>query len=120
MRTGAKDKAQRQLLFYALADPTRRNILELLATNGQMPATQVYGNFSVSHPAISQHLRVLREAELVTVEKEAQKHIYRLNPDAMRDLEGWVRKTLQLWEGRFEELDRVLEAEKKKAKRLDA
>ena len=103
-------------MFYALADPTRRTILELLAAKGRMYATEVYGNFSVSHPAISQHLKVLREAELVNVEKEAQKHFYSLNPEPVRVLEEWATQTLSMWEGRFRELDRVLESEKKKRK----
>lgn len=103
-------------MFYALADPTRCAVVELLATHGRMSATEIYGNFSLSHPAISQHLSVLRQAELVNVEKDAQRHLYTLNPGTMRDLEGWVRRTLRLWEQRFEELDRVLEAEKKNAK----
>ena len=58
--------------FTALAEPTRRNILEMLAANGNMPATSIYGHFKASPPAISQHLKVLREAKLVRVEKRAQ------------------------------------------------
>jgi DNA-binding transcriptional ArsR family regulator len=107
----------RQQLFYALSDPTRRIIIELLATHGQMSATSIYGNFSVSHPAISQHLGVLREAELVTVEKDAQRHLYSLNPRGMRELEAWVDRTTKRWEERFEKLDEVLEREKRKSAR---
>jgi DNA-binding transcriptional ArsR family regulator len=99
-------------LFNALADPTRREIIELLATNGQMSATDIYDNFTVSHPAVSQHLRVLREAELVHLEKSAQRHIYSLNPQAMRQLKGWITQTTELWNQRFDRLDKVLEAEK--------
>ena len=102
-------------MFYVLADKTRRNIVELLATNGQMTATDIYDNFTVSHPAVSQHLRVLREAELVHLEKSAQRHIYSLNPDAMHELEGWVRQMTRLWDERFGRLDEILEAEKRKA-----
>ena len=101
-------------MFYALADPTRRNIVELLATNGQMTATDICNNFTMSHPAVSQHLRVLREAELVHLEKSAQRHIYSLNPDAIRELEEWVKQMTQLWDERFERLDEILEAEKEK------
>ncbi len=115
MREGRRNRTtERQQLFYALADPTRRNIVELLATNGQMSATDIYNNFTVSHPAVSQHLRVLREAELVRSEKSAQRHIYSLNPDAIRQLEEWVKQMTQLWDGRFERLDRLLEEEKMK------
>ena len=103
-----------QQLFNALADPTRRNIMELLATNGQMTATDIYDNFTVSHPAVSQHLRVLRLAELVRLEKDAQRHLYSLNPDAMHELEGWVKQLTEHWTRRFDRLDKVLDAEKRR------
>jgi DNA-binding transcriptional ArsR family regulator len=100
--------------FSALAEPTRRTILEMLARHGQMPAAAIYAGFSISHPAISQHLKVLREAGLVQMEKRAQQHIYKLNPEAMTELEAWARRMRDLWEERFEALDKVLEAEKNK------
>src|SRR5205085_12537252 len=59
-------------MFMALADPTRRRILELLATNGELSATALYEQFPVSPQAVSQHLKVLREAHLVEMEKRAQ------------------------------------------------
>ena len=103
-----------QDLFDAIADPTRRTIIDLLALNGQMTATDIYDNFTMSNPAVSQHLKVLREAQLVRIEKSAQKHLYSLNPDTMRSLEGWIKHTTELWNARFERLDSVLEAEKRK------
>ena len=60
-------------MFVALSDPTRRNILELLATRGELSATAIYEQFPVSPQAVSQHLKVLREAHLVEMEKRAQK-----------------------------------------------
>ena len=107
-------KTARQEIFYALSDPTRRNIIELLAANGQMSATEIYGNFTVSHPAVSQHLRVLREAELVRLQKDAQRHIYSLNPGGMNELEDWVKEMTEVWRRRFDRLDEVLLAEKRK------
>jgi DNA-binding transcriptional ArsR family regulator len=101
-------------MFVALSDPTRRAILELLASRGELPATDIYVQFSVSPQAISQHLKVLREAKLVVMEKRAQKHLYRLNPQTLSQFETWVQQTRQRWEERFEALDRVLEAEKQK------
>ena len=101
-------------MFAALADPTRRNILELLATNGELAATAIYEQFPVSPQAISQHLKVLREAKLVEMEKHAQKHVYRLNPQTLSQFEAWVQQTRQGWEERFSVLDQVLEIEKKK------
>lgn len=101
-------------MFVALADPTRRSILELLASSGELPATAIYERFSVSPQAISQHLKVLREAHLVVMEKQAQKHLYRLNPDMLSQFEAWVQQTKQRWEESFEALDQVLEREKQK------
>jgi DNA-binding transcriptional ArsR family regulator len=101
-------------IFSALAEPTRRSILEILARNGQLSATDISGKFPVSPSAISQHLKVLREAKLVQMEKRAQQRMYQLNPDAMLELEAWARHMTQLWQQRFDALDAVLEAEKKK------
>jgi DNA-binding transcriptional ArsR family regulator len=101
-------------MFVALADPTRRNILELLANSGELPATAIYENFPVSPQAVSQHLKVLREAHLVEMEKRAQKHVYRLNPQTLSQFEAWVKQVQQRWEERFAALDIVLEREKKK------
>jgi DNA-binding transcriptional ArsR family regulator len=101
-------------IFYALAEPTRRKILELLARKGQLSATEIYENFPVSPPAISQHLKVLREARLVKMEKRAQQHLYRINPDAMLELEDWARQLAQLWSQRFDALDELVKAEKEK------
>ena len=101
-------------IFGALADPTRRNILELLATSGELSATALYEHFPVSPQAVSQHLKVLREAHLVEMEKRAQKHVYRLNPQTLSQFEAWIQQMKQRWEERFAALDTVLESEKKK------
>ena len=101
-------------MFVALADPTRRNILELLATRGELSATAIYEQFPVSPQAVSQHLKVLREAHLVEMEKRAQKRVYRLNPQALSQFEAWVTHMQQRWSERFNALDTVLEREKQK------
>ncbi len=92
-------------MFVALSDPTRRAILELLASRGELSATDIYEQFSVSPQAIS---------KLVVMEKRAQKHLYRLNPQTLSQFETWVQQTRRRWEERFEALDKVLEAEKQK------
>src|SRR6266852_9719279 len=102
-------------MFVALADPTRRTILELLATSGELPATYIYEHFPVSPQAVSQHLKVLREAKLVEMEKRAQKHLYRLNPHTLSQFEAWVQQMKQRWEERFSALDQVLESEKRRS-----
>jgi len=101
-------------MFVALADPTRRTILELLATSGELSATAIYEHFPVSPQAISQHLKVLREAHLVEMEKRAQKRLYRLNPQTLSQFEAWIQQVQQRWSERFDALDVVLEHEKKK------
>jgi DNA-binding transcriptional ArsR family regulator len=101
--------------FSALADPTRRFILEMLARSGQLSATEICAKFQVTPSAISQHLKVLREANLILMEKRAQQRLYRINPQAVDELEQWVKQLTQRWEERFEALDQLLEAEKKKS-----
>ncbi len=102
-------------MFSALSDPTRRDIVELLASEGRLSATEIYDKFKVSHPAISQHLQVLREAKLVLVEKLAQKRIYTLNSKTMTELEVWAKHMTEEWEARFDALDNVLAEEKSKS-----
>jgi DNA-binding transcriptional ArsR family regulator len=101
-------------MFYALSDPTRRKILELLASQGELTATKIYANFQVSPPAISQHLKVLREANLVTMEKQAQQRIYRINPQAVHEFEDWSKQLAQQWNQRLDLLDELLKTEKEK------
>ncbi len=101
-------------IFSALADPTRRNIIEMLASRGELSATDISDKFKISPPAISQHLKVLREANLVQVEKRAQQRLYQFNPIAIFQLEKWVKKMTKQWNERFDVLDKILEGEKKK------
>ena len=101
-------------MFVALSDPTRRAILEILAIRGELSATEIYEQFSISPQAISQHLKILREAHLVVMEKHAQKHLYSLNQQTLSQFEAWVQQTKQRWSQRFEALDTVLEREKQK------
>ncbi|MBE7474100.1 MAG: ArsR family transcriptional regulator [Anaerolineae bacterium] len=100
--------------FSALADPTRRLILEMLAREGQLSATEISDNFQATPSAISQHLKVLREANLILMEKRAQQRLYQINPQAVDELEQWVKQLTRQWEERFAALDQLLEAEKKK------
>jgi DNA-binding transcriptional ArsR family regulator len=102
-------------VFSALADATRRSILEMLASEGRLSASEIGERFPVSAPAISQHLKVLREANLVRVERRAQQRIYEINPETMLAMEQWSRNLRELWDERFDRLDRVLEAEKRRA-----
>jgi len=102
-------------IFSALADPTRRHIMEMLADHEEFPATEIHNRFPVSPQAISQHLKILREANLVHVEKRAQQRIYRINTEAMEQLEAWSRNMRQRWSKRLDKLEAVLKAEMRKA-----
>ena len=104
-------------MFTALAEPTRRNILEMLANSGEMSASEIVSKFSVSPPAISQHLKVLRDADLVEVEKRAQQRIYTINPSKLHELEDWIRKLTVVMEERYNRLDALLEREKSRLKK---
>jgi len=94
----------------AIADPTRRRIVELLAVR-ERTAGELVDEFELSAPAISQHLKVLREAGLVTVRPEGQSRVQALNPAGFGDLEAWLEKTRSVWSRRLDALERELRAE---------
>ncbi len=93
--------------FAALAEPNRRRIVEML---GERPlsAGEIVARFSVSAPAISQHLKVLKEAGLVTVAVEGQRRIYRLDPEGLDAFEAWVRKVRGFWGAHLDLLEEQL------------
>lgn len=95
--------------FLALAEPNRRKIMEMLAADGNLSATDIYKRFKSTPPAVSQHLKVLRDANLVRVEKRAQQRIYYLNPEPMKELEKWIRHFTVRTDERYQALDKVLE-----------
>lgn len=99
--------------FVALADPTRRQIVELLG-EGEQAAGAIVANFRVSPPAISQHLKTLREAGLVRVRIDGQRRLYSLDPDGFADMEAWFEKMRRFWSGRLDALERELEKGEKK------
>ena len=99
-------------VFSALAEPTRRRIMEILAERGQMAASDIYEEFSSSPQAISQHLKVLREADLVRVKKQAQKRLYEINTSKVQELEEWANRTRRLWNKRFDRLEKLLEKDR--------
>lgn len=94
--------------FLALADPTRRRIVESLA-DGESPFGDLADQFEMSRPAVSQHLKVLREAGLVAVRKDAQRRIYRLNPEGLGELDRWLDQVRRFWGPRLDDLERALE-----------
>lgn len=103
-------------VFHALADPTRRSIVEVLAAERKLSASAIGKRFPMSAAAISQHLKILREAQLVHVEKDGQRRLYELNPGTISDLEAWASRMKPVWNRRLDALDTVLQAEKRNAK----
>ena len=103
----------------ALADDTRRRIVEVLSEQ-DCTVSELVDRFTVSQPAISRHLRLLREADVVTVAPEGKHRVYRLNPTALDEVGAWAQQCRTRWEARFdalgEHLDR-LATERKKAAR---
>jgi DNA-binding transcriptional ArsR family regulator len=96
--------------LHAIADPTRRRIVELLAVR-ERTAGELVGEFAMSASAISQHLKVLHEAGLVTVRAEGQSRVQTLNPAGFGDLEAWLEKTRSIWSRRLDALERELRAD---------
>src|SRR4029077_13003304 len=90
-----------------LADPTRRRIVELLA-GGALCAGDIASRFDVSAPAISQHLKMLRHANLVQVRRDAQKRIYELNPQGVEELREWVDRLRGFWSRKLDALESAL------------
>ncbi len=91
-----------------LADPTRREIIGLLAER-ERSAGELVAVFPVSQPAISRHLRVLREAGLVRVRGEGQRRIYRLDAAPLAELDAWLARYQRFWPARLDALERRIE-----------
>jgi DNA-binding transcriptional ArsR family regulator len=95
------------LAFEALADPTRRRIIELLA-DGERTAGQIAERFPVSRPAISRHLRVLRESGLVTYREEAQRRVYALDTAPLAAVDAWLGRYRAFWVNRLDAFETEL------------
>ena len=90
-----------------LADPTRQRIVEMLAA-GSMSSGDIARRFDVSAPAISQHLRTLRDAKLVRVRAQAQKRFYELDPEGVGELADWIARIRGFWSERLDALEEEL------------
>lgn len=94
----------------ALADPTRRRIVEMLARRDHSVG-EIVSEFEMSAPAISQHLKVLREAELIHSRTEGQSRIQSLNPSGLQEIQVWLVSTLNFWNQRLDALEAALRAD---------
>ena len=91
----------------ALGDPTRRTIFERVAAKPSAVG-ELARELPVSRPAVSQHLKVLRNSQILTMNKQAQKRYYQINPAAFEELEQWSRRMKETWTARLGQLDSLL------------
>ena len=97
----------RRDIFQAIADPSRRAILTLIALQAMTP-NAIAEHFDTSRQAISKHLRILTECELVQQKKEGREIYYQLEVKKMKERDKWLEQFRKIWESRFNELDKVL------------
>src|ERR1700712_4612928 len=96
----------------ALSDPTRQRIVEMLAA-GALSSGEIAGRFELSAPAISQHLKTLKTAKLVTVRTDRQKRIYSLDPEGVGEVSDWVARITAFWNPRLDALEAALKKDSK-------
>ncbi len=99
--------------FNAVAEPRRREILDVLA-GGERPVNDLVRDLGLAQPQVSKHLRVLREVGAVDVREDGRQRLYRLNGHALKPIHDWVKNYERTWSERFEQLDAVLAELKEK------
>lgn len=102
-------------VFQAIADPTRRAIIALVAMQAMTP-NAIAEHFDTSRQAVSKHLRILTECELVTQEQKGREIYYTLEIDKMKEIDEWLEQYRLIWESRYEQLDSLLAELKQKKK----
>lgn len=102
----------RRDIFQAIADPTRRAIIALIAVQSMTP-NAIAENFNTTRQAVSKHLRILTECELVKQEYQGREIYYSLEIEKMKEIDKWLEQYRKLWKDRFNQLDNVLSTLKK-------
>ena len=97
----------RRDVFQAIADPTRRAIILLIAFQAMTP-NAIAEHFDTTRQAVSKHLRILTECQLVKQEQSGREIYYQLNAKKMKEIDKWLEQFRKIWESRFNELDKVL------------
>ena len=105
----------RRDIFQAIADPTRRAIIALIALQAMTP-NAIAENFNTTRQAVSKHLRILTECELVKSEQQGREIYYSLQLEKLKEIDKWLGQYRKLWETRFHQLDNVLATIKKQKK----
>jgi DNA-binding transcriptional ArsR family regulator len=100
-------------IFQALADPTRRAILVLIAAQSMTP-NALAEHFHTSRQAVSKHIQLLTETQLLRQEKSGREIYYHFNPDKMKEVDQWLEQFRNLWENRFDQLDQFISQTKSK------
>ena len=102
----------RRDIFQAIADPTRRSIIALIALQAMTP-NAIAENFNTTRQAVSKHLRILTECELVKQEQQGREIYYSLEIDKMKEIDKWLEQYRKIWETRSNQLDKLLGTVKK-------
>jgi DNA-binding transcriptional ArsR family regulator len=110
----ANHQASLSVIFSALADPTRRRILERLARTTELRVTALAKPFRMSLPSVSKHLRVLENAQLIRRERRGRLHLIRANAGALRNAETWIAQCAAGWQFSLNKLDQLVEKDRKK------
>ncbi|MFG1850231.1 ArsR/SmtB family transcription factor [Actinomadura geliboluensis] len=97
-------------VFAALASPVRRELTALLL-DGPRPVNDLAAHFTMSRPSVSEHLRVLREAGLVTEQRDGRRRVYRLEPGPLRELSAWLTPYERFWREKLSNLHELLDEE---------
>lgn len=98
----------RRDIFQAIADPTRRAIIALIALKAMTP-NAIAENFNTTRQAVSKHLKILVECELVTQNQQGREIYYSLDIEKMKEIDKWLEQYRMIWENRFNQLDEILE-----------
>ncbi len=104
----------RRDVFQAIADPTRRAILLLLAASQSMTAGAIASNFDTARPTVSKHLQILLECELLEQEQNGREIHYHINPKKMKEVADFIEPFRQMWEDRFNKLETIMKKYKGK------
>jgi DNA-binding transcriptional ArsR family regulator len=102
----------RRDIFQAISDPTRRAIIVLIALQTMTP-NAIAEHFDISRQAVSKHLRILNECEVIKKEQQGREIYYQLEIEKMREIDKWLEQFRRVWESRFNQLDNVLSTIKK-------
>ena len=107
------DELMRRDIFQAIADPTRRAILSLIALQAMTP-NAIAEHFNSSRQAVSKHIQILNECQLLEQKQHGREIYYHFNPHKMKEIDKWLEQFRNMWESRFSNLDKVLATIKSK------